>query len=228
MEIFKFDSRDDASVAAAEALVGSINRRLDLQARASMIITGGSSPGKCYEEMREAPIDWQRVDLVLSDERWVPAGHDDSNEKQARETLLIGNAASANLVSVYREGESLEERVDSLDADLKLLPIPFAAALLGMGSDGHFASLFPDADNLEDGLDKQRAHFCLPVDTAASPYRRLSLSLSAIARSDFVLLLIFGQDKLDVINAAIDGDSQFPVASLLRQKQAPVHVFWAP
>ncbi|MEM1175992.1 MAG: 6-phosphogluconolactonase [Pseudomonadota bacterium] len=228
MEIFKFDSRDDASVAAAEALVGSINRRLDLQARASMIITGGSSPGRCYEEMREAPIDWQRVDLVLSDERWVPADHDDSNERQARETLLVGHAASANLVGVYRDGERLEERVDTLDSELKQLPIPFAAALLGMGSDGHFASLFPDASNLEDGLDKQRTHFCLPVDTTASPHRRLSLSLSAIARSDFVLLLIFGDDKLRVINAAIDGESQYPVATLLRQKQAPVHVFWAP
>ncbi len=228
MELFKFEDREAASIAAAEALVGAMSRRLDLQARASMIITGGSSPARCYQEMSGAPIDWHRVDLVLSDERWVPADHDDSNEKQARETLLVDAAEMANLVGVYRDDEDLESRADSLDAELKLLPIPFACSLLGMGSDGHFASLFPDAGNLEEGLDKQRAHFCLAVDTAASPHRRLSLSLSAIARSDMILLLIFGDDKLDVINEAIDGSGDYPVASLLRQKQAPVHVYWAP
>lgn len=228
MEDFLFDSREAASVAAADYIVTCLERRLDQQRRASMIITGGSSPGRCYEALSGVDLDWDRVDLVLSDERWVPADHEDSNERQARETLTVGKAASATLVPMYAADQTIDERVDELNERLKLLPVPFSVALLGMGDDGHFASLFPDAADLDSGLDADNPDFCMAVATAASPHPRLSLTLSAISRSDAIVLLIFGDAKKTVLEKARAGDTSYPVARLLRQKHAPVHVYWAP
>jgi 6-phosphogluconolactonase len=100
--------------------------------------------------------------------------------------------------------------------------------LLGMGEDGHFASLFPDADNLQEGLDVDSPQLCIPVHTAASPHPRASLTLSALSRADEIILLIFGDAKRDVYEAASKSTNGSPVSHLLRQKRAPVHVYWAP
>ena len=100
--------------------------------------------------------------------------------------------------------------------------------MLGMGADGHFASLFPDADNLATGLDVDAPVACIPVRTEASPYDRISLTLSALSRSDEVVLLFFGDDKREVYERAKDVGNGYPVSRLLVQKRAPVHVYWAP
>ncbi len=227
MEDFIFESREAASVAAADFIASCMERRLEQQRRASMIITGGSSPGRCYEALSEAELDWERVDLVLSDERWVPADHEDSNERQAREALTKNKAASATLHPMYSANADIDARVAELNAELRMLPIPFSVALLGMGEDGHFASLFPDAEDLESGLSPDNPELCMAVNTKASPHPRLSLTLSAIARSDAIVLLIFGDAKKTVIEKAKAGDTSYPVTRLLRQKKAPVHIYWA-
>jgi 6-phosphogluconolactonase len=88
--------------------------------------------------------------------------------------------------------------------------------------------LFPDAVNLDDGLDVDNEQLCIPVKTAASPHPRVSLTLAAIARSDAVVLLMFGDDKREVYEQAKARGSKLPVARLLKQKKAPVHLYWAP
>jgi 6-phosphogluconolactonase len=97
-----------------------------------------------------------------------------------------------------------------------------------MGEDGHFASLFPDAENLEQGLDTDGIQLCLPVNTAASPHPRISLTLAALSRSDAIVLLFFGAAKREVYEQAKADSNGYPVSRLLLQKRAPVHVYWAP
>ena len=228
MQEFHFDNRDEASIAAAAALAELIGRRLATQGAASLVVSGGTTPGRCFAELAATDLDWQLVSVVLSDERWVPPDSDDSNEKLVRELLLTGHAAGASLLSVYQSDTSPEARCETLADEMRALPFPFAAALLGMGEDGHFASLFPDAANLGEGLDTDSATLCLPVATAASPHPRISLSLSALSRSDEIVLLVFGEKKLNVIEAAKEAENDLPIARLLRQKRAPVNVYWAP
>ena len=97
-----------------------------------------------------------------------------------------------------------------------------------MGTDGHFASLFPDAENLAEGLDLESRTLCLPVKTAASPHARISLTLAALSRSDEIVLLFFGDEKRVIYDKAKAGNARYPVTRLLRQKRAPVYVYWAP
>jgi len=222
----RFESRDEASTAAASRIAELLKYRLKHQDHASFVISGGSSPLECFRALSETPLDWDRVDILLSDERWVPPDHADSNEKLAREALLVDKASEAQLQPVYAAGVSAEQRCDDLQDPLPVLP--FSCALIGMGTDGHFASLFPDADNLESGLDVESGRLYIPVATAASPHPRVSMTLAGISRSDEIVLLFFGEEKLAIYEQARADANGFPVSKLLRQKRAPVRVFWAP
>ena len=224
----KFTSRAAASEAAAQAIAALVMRRLEGQYKASLVVAGGTTPRQCYEVLSNLKLDWPNVSIVLGDERWVPPDHEDSNERLVRETLLKGRAAAAALLPVYKSGSDPVERSAEINAEIRQLPFPFSCALLGMGEDGHFASLFPDAENLPTALDPDNLNLCLPIDTAASPHPRVSLTLSALSRSDQIVLLLFGDRKRAVLEAAMSPDSDLPVSRLLLQKRAPVNIFWAP
>jgi 6-phosphogluconolactonase len=227
MEHF-FDSREEASTAAAERIAGALTRRLENQKAASLVVSGGTSPVQCFEALAHKDIDWSRVGIIPSDDRWVPREHDDSNEKLMRDKLLVNGAASADLLPFFANEVSVEERAAALDQEIRFAPFPFACSLLGMGTDGHFASLFPDAENLAEGLDLESRTLCLPVKTAASPHARISLTLAALSRSDEIVLLFFGDEKRVIYDKAKAGNARYPVTRLLRQKRAPVYVYWAP
>lgn len=221
-----FETRLEASKAAAKRMAELLAHRLDHQSEASIIVSGGTSPRDCMAELARAPLDWQRVQVTLSDERWVPPDHEDSNEKLVRETLLVEQASSAQLLPVYADDVTPEERCEVLQDPLPVLP--FSCSLIGMGTDGHFASLFPDAEQLELGLDVECGRLYIPVTTAASPHARISMTLAGISRSDEVVLLFFGEEKLKVYEQAKAAANGYPVSRLLRQKRAPVRLFWAP
>lgn len=221
-----FETRLEASEAAAERIAALLAHRLDNQSEASIVVSGGTSPGQCFSILSKTPLDWGRVQVVLSDERWVPADHEDSNEKLVRETLLVDEASEAALLPVFADDMSPEERCDALQDPLPALP--FACSLIGMGADGHFASLFPDAEQLDHGLDVESGRLYIPVATAASPYSRISMTLAGISRSDEIVLLFFGEEKLAVYKQALEESNGFPVSRLLRQKRAPVSLYWAP
>jgi len=223
-----FETREAASVAAAKRITGALRGQLDAKKAASLVVSGGTSPIQCFAELSTQDIDWQRISILPSDDRWVPADHEDSNEKLIRENLLVGKAGAADFLPFYTPTDSIEDRCQELNSNTRFVPFPFACSLLGMGADGHFASLFPDAKNLDEGLDLESSTLCLPVVTQASPYSRVSLTLAALSRSHEIVLLFFGEEKRAVFEQAKNGIDLFPVSRLLLQKRAPVHTYWAP
>jgi 6-phosphogluconolactonase len=222
----KFETRDAASAAAAARIAGLVKIRLDRDQQASFVVGGGSTPARCFEFLSGYDLNWKEVRVVLTDERWVPGDHKDSNERLVRETLLRDKASAGSLLPLYQGDLSVDERCDSLQTELK--GAQFAVAMAGMGADGHFASLFPDADNIQAGLNPQNRLYYMPVRTSASPHPRISMTLGALLQSDEILLLFFGEEKRLVYEKAKAGDTNFPVAALLRQSGIPVDVYWAP
>ena len=223
-----FDTREAASAAVAARIAALCVRSIDNEGDARIVVSGGSTPARCFELLSETDLDWQRVQVMLSDERWVPAVDDQSNEKLVKETLLVNGASRAELQPVYASDTDIQVRCEELDLAIRSLPFPFACSLLGMGADGHFASLFPDAENLDEGLDVDSGVLCMPVQTDASPVPRISLTLAALSRSDEIVLLFFGDEKRAVYEKAKKASNGYPVSHLLLQKRAPVSVYWAP
>ena len=224
--VFEFDTRDAASEAVAARIAELLSARINRNDKATFVVSGGTTPAKCFDYLSNYPLDWEKVQVVLSDERWVPRDHEDSNERLVRETLLKAEAGSASVLSIYQDEFSVDERCDSLQPQLP--KSGFACSMVGMGVDGHFASLFPDADSLEAGLNADNKRFYIPVRTTASPHPRISMTLGALLQSTEILLLIFGADKFGVYEKAKAGDGAYPIAALLQQQTVPVNVYWAP
>ncbi len=213
-----FPTRSAAETALAHRIESALQGQLAMQEKVALAVSGGSTPGPLYTRLAEAELDWHRIQPVLTDERWVPPDHEASNDKLLRDTLLRARAACAQAQPYYDPQESLADRCESIDKIIQQLPLPFACVLLGMGEDGHFASLFPGAG----GLDMTSPTLCIPVK--AEPFDRLSLTLAALTRSDIIFLLIYGEAKRRVLQQA----AGLPIASLLAQQKTPVHIYWAP
>jgi 6-phosphogluconolactonase len=225
-----FESREVASLAAADLLAGLLRDTLDDNplAGASLVVSGGSTPGPCFAQLSTESLDWPRVTVVPSDERWVPPRNPASNELLIRRQLIRNKAGRAQLLPFFRAGIEAVQAPKMIERDLQAVPQPFSATLLGMGEDGHFASLFPDFSGLPGALDPGGEARCVMVQTGASPHPRISLTLSALLDSRAIILLIFGQAKRRVIEAAYQADSAYPVEALLRHAGCPLHVLWAP
>lgn len=223
-----FDSQSLASAAAAERVADALKKRLVDQPQASLVVTGGSTPENCYQLLAKTALPWDRVHIVLSDERCVPVDHEASNEGMIRRLLMTERAASANLVSIYAKELAPDDQCDAITEKLNSMPTPFSMSLLGMGEDGHFASLFADFDRLNEGLDPDSDQRCMLLRTAASPHPRITLTMSTLSRSNEILLLFFGATKRKIYERAKLPDCDYPVSRLLQQQQTPVHTIWAP
>ena len=208
-----FDSAEAAAQAASDAIAGRLRAALIDRGAAHLCVTGGSTPGPVYDRLKDADLDWSRVAITLSDERWVDTASPDSNARLVRERLLQGRAAAATFVCL--KGEETDPVHGAWVADLKVAPLePFDAVLLGMGADGHICSLFPGNPVLEQGLDPAGARLVLhaPAGEPAPPQDRVTLTLPALIRAGLILIYVTGQPK----RAILERDGDEPVHHLIR------------
>lgn len=220
-----FDTAQDQAQAAATAVLDALSAALAQGARASLMVTGGRSPGPVYDRLAQADIAWDRVDVTLSDERFVPVDDPASNEALVRERLLQGQAAAARFTPLMRpQAQNAEASAQLAEAEVAALA-PFHMSLLGMGPDGHVASLIPGAQRLAEAMDTQR--FCLGLNEAIGdpPRPRITLTLHALLQSRAILLLVSGAEKRRVVEQALAG-ADLPVCALLTQTTVPVRVLW--
>lgn len=234
MRSWVHEHRFPDSLALAHALSGEIKVDLEeaIAARgtASLVVSGGRTPVRLFEQLRTEDLDWSRIWVTLADERWVETTAAASNERLVRETLLTGPAAAAHFVGLKNPAATPEAGADWATRALKRVPHPFDVVVLGMGEDGHTASLFPGSLALARGLDASAAPACIAVNALAAPHARVSLNLAGLLDSRRVVLHIEGESKWQVYQRAraAGAPAELPVRAVLHQKEVPVDVYWAP
>lgn len=222
----------EAMFADLGALVArTLRRAVDTRGRASLVVSGGSTPAPLFDRLSSSVLEWSRVSVTLADERWVPLQHSDSNEAMVRQRLISGEAAAAQFTSLYEPDTALREAAGIVSERVRDMPQPFDVVLLGMGNDGHTASLFPGDPQLAAALEASQPA-CVSMSPPADPRGRMSLNLAALLNSRRIVLLITGEEKWRLYQdiAAHQGNDtahRWPVATVLSQRQVPVSVWWA-
>ena len=216
--------RGDCVQQLARDLSMQVATILSVQARASLLLPGGSSPQQLLPLLAAEPLEWARVDVSPTDERWVAADAEQSNWR------LLQQGLPAVACLDPRQADSAQASA-SLWADQLQARMPFAAVLLGMGEDGHIASLFPGMPGLAEALDLQVAPSALCAQAPSEPRQRLSLNLPMLLQAQWLGLLAFGQSKKQLIDAVLADTPQsraLPLHALLTAGRLPLRIYWAP
>lgn len=222
------------AVALADAVCERLENAVAVRGAASLIVSGGSAPKPLFEVLARRELPWEKVTISLADERWVDPASPDSNERLVRTTLLTERARSARFVPLKTRHALPGHAEDECESALATVPSPFDVVVLGMGEDGHTASLFPGADRLAEALDLSGGRQCLAITPKMlppnAPYPRMTMTLPRLLNSRWIALLLAGQTKLDVYGQALAGENveSMPVRAVLRQERTPVVTYWAP
>lgn len=222
MNFIEYPDREMMMINLANKLAGELNSYLMRHDTASFAVPGGSTPAPMFDVLAEADLDWDRVRVMLTDERWVPEDHKRSNTGLLRRHLLQGRAAAAMYVPLRADTETPEEAIDDLAGAVRG-EMPISVMLLGMGTDMHTASLFPGADNLAEALAAD-APPLLAMRGGGAPEPRITLTAPVLKGALSVHVLIAGAEKRVALEKAqAMKPEEAPIALVL--DQANVH--WA-
>ncbi|WP_224544201.1 6-phosphogluconolactonase [Mesorhizobium sp. CA16] len=223
-----FADRQDLATALAGQIADRLDSAIAERGTALLAVSGGTTPAKLFATLSTAPITWDKVTVTLVDERFVPPSSPRSNAGLVAANLLQNKAAAARFVPLYHEAANIENAASMDSEALRALPWPLDVVILGMGADGHTASFFPDAGNLEELLDPASQRIVLPVHAASGGEPRLTLSMARIVAAGFVALHIEGEDKRAAFNGAMDPGAKKPIRRVIEAAPRPIEVFWAP
>lgn len=211
----------------AYLIASRLEAALAARPRASLVVPGGRSPRDLFGALCPIVLDWKRVDILLADERWTDPAGPDSNEQLVRGLLLRERAAAAQFHPLKSPGADPARGAALAWQRLAVIARPFDVVVLGIGDDGHFASLFP-GDAV--GLDPDAQPTCRAVKAPRAPHERVTLNLAALLESRQVEVLVQGPAKWQVYQAAREpGPAEaIPLRALLRQDRVPVAVHGEP
>lgn len=222
-----FATRAQAAADIAARIAAILSDAIDTRGIASIAVSGGRSPRPVLDALSKAPLDWTKLIVTLVDERWVEPVSADSNERLVRETLLQGPAAAARFVPMKNAATDAYAGQPAVEAAFAAMPWPLDIVLLGMGDDGHTASLFPEGRELADGLSSSA--ITIAATPPVAPHQRLSLTAGAILKSRHIFLQIGGAGKKAVYDRALAGGAveELPIRLALLQDAVPVEVWIA-
>ena len=237
MEWKQFETRDALVSALTVDIRSVLTAAVATKGAASWAVSGGSTPKPLFAALAAVQtgagtpqMPWDKVSVALVDERWVDRGHPRSNTDFVHDHLLWGAAKAATFVPMKLDAEFPQEC--AVAASSLYDPIaPFDSILLGMGADGHTASLFPEAEGLEDAF-KSTAN-CAAVrarrsDVTGDELDRMTLTPHAIWSAPHAVLMITGAEKRAVLRQALEEDTGLPVARIIKGMRTPLHVYWSP
>lgn len=222
-------SATESAEQLAQMVAQNLRDVLAKQERATLAVSGGKSPIAFFQALNQCELDWSHVNVTLVDERIVPTHHADSNTQLVRKYLLQNQAKTANFLPMIDDNAtegSLKDTQAVVQFALKHFRQP-DVLILGMGGDGHTASIFPQAPQFADAIRQDYPELLLHTTPVTAPHERISMTLAAIERTPFVYLAIAGDEKLAVYRQAEpEKNPKFPISYILNSDEVNAHVFF--
>jgi 6-phosphogluconolactonase len=227
MQLQSYDSSQQLNDDFASRLVSILQQAIEQRDAAYLVVSGGKTPQALFNTLSQVDLAWEKVTVLLADDRWLDASQPDSNERLVKATLLQNRAAKATFISLYANTSSAFSGVEQILPRISVLPT-FDAVILGMGEDGHTASLFPCSKQISVGL-ADSAPAVLAVEPQTAPYQRMSLSLPRLLNSRHIFLHLVGSNKLTVLYKAMAEHNRLamPIRAFLHHPVAQVTVMYS-
>ena len=199
------------------AIIKDLQKALVQNKKATLVVSGGSTPKSLFQSLRFYNLPWEKITITLCDERCVDPRSNDSNGKLVKKYLLKYRAKKGNFLPLYKPKQKINYQLKQKSKILKSLQ-KFDVVILGMGDDGHTASLFPNNPKLSYSFSTKKSLVAIKPDTA--PYLRISLTKKALCNTNNIYLHTSGKKKKDVLQKAIkDGNSyNYPILEFLNHK----------
>ena len=210
-------------------IVNALKLAIEKKGHASIAVSGGKTPIPLFTLLSQQDLEWNRVFITLVDDRWVDDTDDASNEKLVMTYLLQNKAKLANFIGLKNSYDNPFDGAELTDKILDKVPMPFDVVILGMGEDGHTASLVPGAANLQAGLDMKSGRKVVGMTPLTAPLDRITLTLPTILNSTNIYLHLVGESKMAVLEQAENGDdvNEMPIRAILQQNKVKVTGFWS-
>lgn len=224
-----FPNREALDTALAENVSKILASAIATKGKASIAVSGGSTPKGFFKALSEKDLDWKKVTITLADERWVDITSSDSNTRLVHENLLQNKAANAKFFHL-KQGENLcAETLNDLNLAANTSLLPLDVLILGMGEDGHTASLFPCSNQIKEGLDNDNVNALMMVEPTTAPHQRITFSFAALSKSENTILHICGDSKKTVLDKALSSTDiyEMPIRAFLQSDKITSEIYWA-
>lgn len=227
MQLQQFSDSQSLNSAFAEDIAGKLQQAIAERGHAVLVVSGGKTPLPLFQQLAATSLAWDKVTITLADDRFLPDSAADSNERLVKSALLQGQASQAKFISLYADAENAEAAVPTLLQRVSALGT-FDVLILGMGEDGHTASLFPCCAELAAGLSADAADL-LATNPSSAPYQRITFSLRRLLQARAIYLHLVGPKKLQVLQQAAAGTdvSAMPIRAFIQHSQPELTVMYA-
>ncbi len=233
-ELKQFPDRKTLYEAITAALYVELSKALAGEDNVGLVVPGGKTPIPIFDRLSGMELKWSDIWVTLTDERWVDTANEASNEGMLRGAFLQNKASAARFIPLYTGDASPDAAEVVVHNRLSVFPWHNMICMLGMGNDGHIASLFPNNPGLDRAIKLEEKMICMaqrpePLPEEA-PYERMTLTLSALLSAHKLYLVMVGEGKVQTLEQAEEGFAihEMPVRGVLQQAITPVQVYWAP
>lgn len=227
MQLHQFSDSQALNAAFAAEISAKLQQAIEARGEAVFVVSGGRTPLPLFQTLANSDLDWSKVTITLADDRYLPDDAPDSNERLVKSALLQNKAAAAKFISLYAAADNAEAAVPALLSRVRDLP-RFDVVILGMGEDGHTASLFPCSKELAAGLADNAADL-LATNPTTAPYQRISFSKPRLAQGRAIYLHLVGSKKLQVLQQAAAGTdvAAMPIRAFIQLTDPELSVMYA-
>ena len=221
-------TRKEIEIELSTLICSKLKNAIDTKGYASLLVSGGSTPVQLFQKLSTQNINWSKVNVIPVDERFLPDSNPDQNGHLINQHLLQNKAKVANFQPLVLNSKDAELNLSLVKSSIEKILQPFTVVILGMGTDGHTASLFPCSAELGHGLDLSNNDDLIITNPISAPYQRISFTRKALLNTENLYLHCYGEEKKRILDTLeFNSEKTYPIKSFIAQRTIKPEIFWS-